>query len=89
VLPLTPRLRKTTIAYGTCSFVEFAERSTKDARAVVREHLAALRSLRQSQGLTIVANMNEAGQPQKRGDALREEELPEKLLQGFPQAEDR
>jgi hypothetical protein len=51
--PLTPQLSRTPIAYGTCDFLAFAQRSTEDARAVVRKRLALLRTLRETQRSSI------------------------------------
>ncbi len=52
MLPLTPRLRKVPIAYGTTSLADFAARSTREAREVVRKRIAELAALREWQART-------------------------------------
>lgn len=53
MLPMTRRLRRTKIAYGTSSFKKFAERSTADSRQVVRERLMELRTLQHSNAIAL------------------------------------
>jgi hypothetical protein len=48
MIPLTAELRRVPIAFGIADFAEFAERSTKEAREVVRERIAALQALQDS-----------------------------------------